>query len=1137
MQESKVFIGGGLDSDTATEYVANTDYRDALNIRIVSSDGNSDGYITSVTGNNILPYTLPVGVNKGVGGEFFQSVMAAYVFIYNTNGFHRIVEITYDEVVTTLFENLTDSGGEDALFLLAGDDYVRDIKLVDKKYLYFIDCRDTPCVINIDRLKDGSYGVVTNDDFNLIKAQPLIAPTGEYITNTNKSVNAIYNKTFQFRYHYVYIDNEESAKSSISPRYLPDPEEGDIFDISKNNGIKIGFRFPILDQSANRIKQLVLSVRQDNYDWQEWKVVDMDYIFNDIPTVTPFQPPPPNYVDYKETITNTYWTYFYNDGTYAFEDPLENDLAFDWIPRFVGAQEIVNGNVLTLGDLTEGYDKPIVPDGGVTLTKSKYTVEVQASDVFQVITYTSSDPATNPESAAALFKGVPDEGDILTVSFYRNADEVKFTYSYTVTAGQSLQQALQSFADYLNTQTPPTASYSGNINAVIYNAGVDTWGLSFNSFTYSDIPVGEEGLMMRLEFVSVQSSAAADIGGVQRVLKKNSSYQLALSYADKFGRLFPLVTGQNFVVETDPDNVNLRIEEFQQIDWSINLTPPVGAVRYQWLLSHNNTHKNWVSAPAYLDKANSGGNVWVWDITSLLDFATDNNGTIVSYGYTQGDLARIVYRKFSPEAQGNTYFNLFNNKVMQIRSFELEQDTNGDTIKYVLKTTPPTGISLSTIPDGVNVLLELYTPADNTQSKIFYEIGESYSIDSGVHSVTSGSIKEGDSFVKLRRYEWVGLPDPSPYIVWMLESQHISDYKVSNFHNYGRPRTEGDVVENKRSPASIRFSDIYRRRSNINMLNRFYAERIFEELNEDYGAIRAMRVRDNIMVVIQEFKVAYVPVLRNILEDLEEQQNVSISSRLLNTPSYSKGDDIGVGSRVMSISSKKSQFYWVDPHRKLPVRAGLDGVKHIGGKFSTEMSNLIDDSKETIGYYDNLNDEYIVRIGDVTYVYSEIHDKWICRYSYLPEIGITAVDKMFTIKLGALYVHRKNSPKNTFYGVTTKPTINIVINSNPAISKTWKNISIQSSELVVTTIDGVQTSLGQISDLLAEDFQLYSIGATEVYDREGNYYANFLRDKNIDLISGDRLKGNWVTINLTPDGTDWKIFRIGVNYDVSLITP
>lgn len=375
---SKFFIGGGLDSDTATEYVSQNDYRDALNIRIVTSDGISDGYLTSVSGNNLIPYTLPAGVNKGVGGEFFEEVMAAYIFIYNDQGRHRIVEVTYDEQVTTLFENLTDSNEVDVLPLLAGDNYVKDLNLVDGKYLYFIDSNAKPSVINIERLKAGDYGVVTEADFSIIKAPPLQPAGGAiyeaqswrfvgdeqvyttykvntYLTDESKTVNNLYNKTFQFRYQYIYWDNEPSAKSPMSDRYLPNPEEGDIFEIDRNNVIRLSFYFP-----STRVKEIVISFREDMGDWQYWKTVTREY-FNSLPPVqviSPITNLQPIGQDYRYTSfainLNIYVTYFYNDGVYPFEDQLENDLAFDWIPRAAGALEVVNGNVLTLWDLFEG---------------------------------------------------------------------------------------------------------------------------------------------------------------------------------------------------------------------------------------------------------------------------------------------------------------------------------------------------------------------------------------------------------------------------------------------------------------------------------------------------------------------------------------------------------------------------------------------------------------------------------------------------------------------------------------------------------------------------------------------------------------------------------------------------------------
>ena len=50
-KEKKLFAGGGLDTDTEERLVQPTDYRNALNVRVGSSDEDTVGAVENVVGN------------------------------------------------------------------------------------------------------------------------------------------------------------------------------------------------------------------------------------------------------------------------------------------------------------------------------------------------------------------------------------------------------------------------------------------------------------------------------------------------------------------------------------------------------------------------------------------------------------------------------------------------------------------------------------------------------------------------------------------------------------------------------------------------------------------------------------------------------------------------------------------------------------------------------------------------------------------------------------------------------------------------------------------------------------------------------------------------------------------------------
>ena len=156
-----------------------------------------------------------------------------------------------------------------------------------------------------------------------------------------------------------------------------------------------------------------------------------------------------------------------------------------------------------------------------------------------------------------------------------------------------------------------------------------------------------------------------------------------------------------------------------------------------------------------------------------------------------------------------------------------------------------------------------------------------------------------------------------------------------------------------------------------------------------------------------------------------------------------------------------------------------------------------------------------------TISFSEKTKKWVSFYSYIPEMSMSMFTKVFTGFDGDIYVHEAGSnDRNNFYGVQYQSIIQFVDNVAPAVPKTFQSLSIQCNELMVTTSGGIETSLGQISELASVDFVkafLLSDGVSSVAVQtplSGVYAANFLRDANDDLLNGTPLKGNYILITL-----------------------
>lgn len=179
-----------------------------------------------------------------------------------------------------------------------------------------------------------------------------------------------------------------------------------------------------------------------------------------------------------------------------------------------------------------------------------------------------------------------------------------------------------------------------------------------------------------------------------------------------------------------------------------------------------------------------------------------------------------------------------------------------------------------------------------------------------------------------------------------------------------------------------------------------------------------------------------------------------------------------------------------------------------------------------------------------TPVYSFEEKKWTEFRTIAPDYGFSIYIDMVTMYQGALYLHENGSAdRNNFYGTQYQTIFQYVENSHPEQLKSYNSIAMQSNELLVTTEDGIVTSLGQVSDLIEADFikQILSDGVTSanIESVEGIYSSSFLRDKTSagGLLNGDSLSGNYITISLTTVNGNiaLKLFSIAVNSSIKHI--
>lgn len=983
--------GGGMDTDSAPQEIAPSDWVEAWNLSITGIDQGESGDGTNLSSTvEVVGYELPDGINKCIGARSFDQERVAYFFIYNSFGFHQLSEYNYDSnEKRLLFTDLVDTDGVQVLALNPRK-YVMDIKLADSVTLIFTDSNIEVGCINIERLKNGGYGTISADDFKLIKAQPLKIPTAVYNNDAGRVVNLLKEKLFQFRNKFNYLDDEPSTYSSISKRITPTQEATTSVgeDVTKNNNLIV-----TVDIGTDRVKSVEVAARYSMYDWFTIKTVLRSYVLS-LPNL-PIDIASERYERYDPT-NNTYSFVFYNDGLYPNIDPTLTDEDYDAVPRKAESLELLESNILSLAGLTEGYERPVVD---VNITVSNYDPHlIEAPIALDYLKLLFTQVVQAPDflflgkfKNTVEFIGVAKTGDIINIQMvYAFDTSIKKTYTYEVEPiyNNDTFGALKKMALNMSGTGVATTAYTNN-------------GVSFGLVWIDFRGYGVVGV--DIKYSSVGSGQLASI----QSLKLNSSYQLVLRHHDKFGRDLPGNTGDNFVFKTSSYAQSRGL--IPMISWQILSPPPVEAASAQWLLSENTTHQKTLYVNAkYLRVEDQ---YMILSINPLKIFNERNSSSVLNYEYSEGDRATFNYYN---KGGANIYFdNPFID--VQVSGFDIVVDTSTDpdTTTWELKVRLNSSINIADIT-GSNIYIEIYTPkkrvitdGDTTTylTNLFYEVGEQILIENGSYSRTSGTITDGDVYFQTRDY--VSALDGVVYNTYLAEDFNFNPLYHSNYTSYGRGYlyVESDGIKYRK--AGMRYSDKKLINTNLNMLNKFFGARLYGdgdgETSSTFGWIRKIRQRDNYLVVLQESKVGHVPLNSTIVEDQSGQTQAFLSDKLFNKVRYSQTGNRGMGNaRECYSESPNGTIYFIDPNNSVPMREGYDGLRDISGKMSKFFKKTLQRAKQMgrdiIAIWDNytevntfsiqsLSDEVVnIPINDSSLIYLEPYN--------VTKEGITIVEQM-----------------------------------------------------------------------------------------------------------------------------------------------
>lgn len=309
---------------------------DARNIRISSDEGGNSGVIKNVKGNTSiqLAQSLPIGNNRVIGVCENDSENELYFFVWNSNENHTIWKLSPRESpdATLVLQS-------DALDFYPSSQLHTDVILVNGSiYLYFTDGYSEPKKVNVERAISGGYPSGTTKTQRLVeltvaKHYPKEV-SANFETDSSKTFNNLFGRSFQFVAQYVYRDEEYSALGQYSDLYAS-PNTTDNINRSearRNVYNKLSLSVEVLEP-IDSIKCVNFYVREN--------AKGTFYFIGEVLRA--------------DLVGNVAYFDFYNNGNYPAVADSEFNKLQDSVPSKAQAQTIA-GNRLMYANYTEGFD-------------------------------------------------------------------------------------------------------------------------------------------------------------------------------------------------------------------------------------------------------------------------------------------------------------------------------------------------------------------------------------------------------------------------------------------------------------------------------------------------------------------------------------------------------------------------------------------------------------------------------------------------------------------------------------------------------------------------------------------------------------------------------------------------------------
>ena len=1042
MEAKDIIFSGGINTDDEARLIPNGDYRMSKYTRSGSAESQNQGAMESMPGNLLHDNPdLPEGANTVIGSARWIEGSSIIYMIHNSNGDHTIWSCNINDFTITLVLGnwIYGNGGTALDFQLSNKIYHTNI--VDN-LLYWTDGYFESFEYNVDGLLQfnpprkidinkaikymASFGsdpegynvnaFSTIDEsfytMDAAKHPPLFSPTCAYFNNTDISFNKLRGNQYQFRYQYIFDNNEESKWSPISKMPIPVYDEflsgPDTVNPTRDNSINID-----LQTGPHLVKKIRVAYRiGENGVWGAF--VEMDK--KDLGLIDP---------------DNQIFTIIFNGNT-QIKPATYTEYNFDSIPQVAKCQDVLSNNSIVYGDYYTDYDLLSNIDMEIERVVTGIDIanfsEAKISNVAgQIIsfydginsTFTSvqgyaigfyigpnSITSENPYGTYIDIRisGQFVEGDVLSFVLFEMFDDTKsYTIYYEITAADVLSFSVfqQNFCNYINATYPGLGWAQRLLVYPNFVSQSPEYLIYINNALAGPLQGDGYGLWDDRIYIYKRNK-------VKKSLKTGSKKVFGIQYYDRANRSGSVQYKASNIIQAELDVPFPTQETSSELSpapytqnispytvsakLTINHYPPDWATHYQILVKKDETILNFQQRGFTKIETDPESYTAARLKITLENYYTKTyKGTTINHTPQKGDVVRFIRRYTTPIV--NTaypdYITLssmiyllgfrFNNlkyayckEYLELEVLEfLPGGANGSDAIIVNNFDWQTVLG-----GGANQyggLLEIYSIKKEQEDDIWYEIGNEFTIENPhtsnrYHNGNTQSqdsilpaiidIDYGDVYYRIRDMG-KGSPDSNMdtrHILYWIEDPNYSDFYNSDDHGRGRFGVDDVNAKRRHLKSSVIHSLPLVQNSNINGLSAFQGLSSSLYLDDTFGSINRLKQVGYTLKVIQDRKETAIYIQKSYATSGDGSGQLAFTNEVFGgvNPYESLFGTVHPGS----VQLIEGDLYYFDYYTGAFIRTSNNGQNDISSgkyKFNYYTSTKANDIALDFNKYDVLS--------------------------------------------------------------------------------------------------------------------------------------------------------------------------------------